>query len=48
LRYVRPGEAPYVVQLPPGQTAAAVAGTGNTVAPRELWYSQLWKSINGG
>ncbi len=48
LRYVRPGEAPYVVQLPPGPTAAAVAGTGNTVAPRELWYGQLWKSINGG
>jgi hypothetical protein len=45
LRYVRPGEAPYVVQLPPGQTAAAVA---DTVVPRELWYGRLWKSINGG
>ncbi|MDQ4011508.1 MAG: septum formation initiator family protein [Actinomycetota bacterium] len=49
LRYVRPGEAPYVVQLPPGQTAAAaVAGPGSAVAPRELWYGRLWKSINGG
>ncbi|MDQ5856094.1 MAG: septum formation initiator family protein, partial [Actinomycetota bacterium] len=48
LRYVRPGEAPYVVQLPPGQTAAAVAGIGDTVVPRELWYGRLWKSINGG
>lgn len=48
LRYVRPGEAPYVVQLPPGQTTAAVIGTGNTIAPRELWYGRLWKSINGG
>jgi cell division protein FtsB len=48
LRYVRPGEAPYVVQLPPGQIAAAVAGPGSAVAPRELWYGRLWKSINGG
>ena len=48
LRYVRPGEAPYVVQLPPGETTAAVAGTGNTVAPGQLWYGRLWKSINGG
>lgn len=48
LRYVRPGEAPYVVQLPPGQTTAPAAGTGSTVAPRELWYGRLWKSINGG
>jgi hypothetical protein len=48
LRYVRPGEVPYVVQLPPGGTAAGVAGTGSAVAPRQLWYAELWKSINGG
>ncbi len=48
LHYVRPGEAPYVVQLPPGQTAAGFAGTGSAVVPTELWYSELWKSINGG
>jgi cell division protein FtsB len=45
LRYVRPGEAPYLVQLPPGQ-AAAVAGDNPRPAP--LWYAQLWKSINSG
>ena len=45
LHYVRPGEAPYVVQLPPGATAAA---TGNAVVPSQLWYAELWKSINGG
>ena len=45
LRYVRPGEAPYLVQLPPGQ-AAAVAGGNPPPAP--LWYTQLWKSINSG
>jgi cell division protein FtsB len=43
LRYVRPGEAPYLVQLPPGQ-AAAVAG--GVPPPAPLWYTQLWKSIN--
>ncbi len=48
LRYVRPGEAPYVVQLPPGQPVAAVTGTGSAVVPKELWYGQLWKSINSG
>jgi cell division protein FtsB len=45
LRYVRPGEAPYVVQLPPGGTAAV---TDSAVVPRQLWYTELWKSINGG
>lgn len=46
LRYVRPGEAPYLVQLPPG--AIAAAGTGHAEAARQLWYAELWKSINGG
>ena len=45
LRYVRPGEAPYVVQLPPSRPAA---GTDRAVVPRQLWYTELWKSINGG
>jgi len=44
LRYVRPGEAPYLVQLPPG--AVPTAGTGHTEAPRRLWYTELWKAIN--
>ncbi|HEV7453332.1 MAG TPA: septum formation initiator family protein [Pseudonocardiaceae bacterium] len=46
LRYVRPGEAPYLVQLPPG--AIAAAGTGNAEVARQLWYAELWKSINSG
>ena len=45
LRYVRPGEAPYLVQLPPGQ---AVAVAGGVPASGPPWYSQLWKSINSG
>lgn len=50
LRYVRPGEAPYVVQLPPGQTVADPPGTSVAVLPppRPLWYAELWKSINSG
>src|SRR5262249_3846384 len=44
LRYIRPGEAPYLVQLPPGGTDAAAAGTPG--APAQPWYDQLWKSIN--
>ena len=46
LRYVRPGEAPYLVQLPPGETVVAAAGGAH--APTRPWYDQLWKSINNG
>ena len=46
LRYVRPGEAPYLVQLPPGKTGVAAAGGAR--APTRPWYDQLWKSINNG
>lgn len=45
LRYVRPGEAPYLVQLPPGGTVAVAGGVPSPVPP---WYTQLWKSINNG
>ncbi|MBV8994494.1 MAG: septum formation initiator family protein [Pseudonocardiales bacterium] len=45
LRYVRPGEAPYLVQLPPGEAVAVAGGVPSPAAP---WYSQLWKSINSG
>ncbi|MGH3795451.1 MAG: FtsB family cell division protein [Pseudonocardiaceae bacterium] len=43
LRYVRPGETPYVVQLPP---AAPTPRTDDT--SREPWYTWLWDSIAGG
>jgi cell division protein FtsB len=43
LRYVRPGEAPYLVQLPPGGTVAASGGVPAAGSP---WYAELWKSIN--
>lgn len=46
LRYVRPGEAPYLVQFPSGGMVAAVAG--RVPAPTQPWYGQLWKAINSG
>lgn len=43
LRYVRPGEVPYVVQLPPtAPPPLAVPGPGRPPAP---WYDRLWKSV---
>ncbi|PZS40472.1 MAG: hypothetical protein DLM62_02710 [Pseudonocardiales bacterium] len=49
LRYVLPGEAPYLVQLPPGTIAAGGAGgTGTIGSSAPPWYGQLWKSINSG
>ncbi|MGH3717465.1 MAG: FtsB family cell division protein [Pseudonocardiaceae bacterium] len=46
LRYVLPGQAPYLVQLPPGMTGVAAAGGGQAFA--QPWYGRLWKSINNG
>ena len=46
LRYVRPGEAPYLVQLPPSTTVTA--GSDSVPMPTQPWYGQLWKSINSG
>jgi cell division protein FtsB len=49
LRYVLPGQAPYLVQLPPGTIATGDTDANGTVqASAQLWYSQLWKSINNG
>jgi cell division protein FtsB len=49
LRYVLPGEAPYLVQLPPGTVATdSAGGTGTVHSSVQPWYGQLWKSINSG
>ncbi len=45
LRYVHPGETPYLVQLPP---ATPAVDAGRVQAPNQPWYSGLWKSINNG
>lgn len=48
LGYVRPGETPYIVQVPdtpsPGPSAQAQAPPASP-AP---WYSELWNSVSGG
>jgi len=46
LRYVLPGQAPYLVQLPPGPTGAAGPSSGQTST--QPWYGRLWKSIDNG
>ncbi len=47
LRYVMPGETPYVVQLP---GAVAVRAAGTPAQPQvagQSWYQTLWNSIVG-
>jgi cell division protein FtsB len=45
LRYVLPGQAPYIVQLPSG---GIVAASAPVPGPTRVWYAQLWTSINSG
>ncbi|MHA6801139.1 FtsB family cell division protein [Bounagaea algeriensis] len=46
LGYVRPGETPYMVHVPP---AEATADSDGSAAEHEdvPWYEQLWKSVRG-
>lgn len=44
LGYVRPGETPYVVQLP---SDVAVAVSGSDAAAHALWYDRLWSEVRG-
>ncbi|SHG55983.1 FtsB family cell division protein [Streptoalloteichus hindustanus] len=45
LRFVRPGETPYVVQLPPSQQARPTQHQPE--GERAEWYTELWNSISG-
>lgn len=45
LRYVQPGQTPYVVQLP---AAATDPGPGSDDQPKDPWFTRLWESIAGG
>jgi cell division protein FtsB len=45
LRYVRPGETPYVVQLPAPPPKPSTGGPDPADGP---WFSRLWESIVGG
>jgi cell division protein FtsB len=44
LRYVRPGETPYIVQLP-SSTPPAPPAREPRAGAADPWYDQLWKSI---
>lgn len=44
LRYVRPGETPYVVQLPAPPPSPGTSGDANSEGP---WLTRLWESIVG-
>uniref|UniRef100_UPI000365D568 FtsB family cell division protein n=1 Tax=Actinoalloteichus spitiensis TaxID=252394 RepID=UPI000365D568 len=46
LGYVRPGETPYIVQLPPGQEPSEREDEEDDDQD-QAWYSRLWNSITG-
>lgn len=48
LRYVKPGETPYVVQLPEDQPVAQPQQPGPQQAPAGSWYENLWSQVSGG
>ncbi|WP_084144705.1 FtsB family cell division protein [Amycolatopsis jejuensis] len=48
LRYVKPGEAPYMVQLPEDKPGAAAAQPGPQEVPQGSWYDNLWAQVSGG
>ncbi|WP_344867752.1 FtsB family cell division protein [Amycolatopsis ultiminotia] len=48
LRYVKPGETPYIVQLPEDQPAAPPQQTGPQEVPEGSWYENLWNQVSGG
>jgi cell division protein FtsB len=46
LGFVKPGDIPFQVQLPPGATVSAQPGTdAATSAKNEPWYTSLWHTI---
>ncbi|WP_020670332.1 FtsB family cell division protein [Amycolatopsis nigrescens] len=47
LRYVMPGETPFMVQLPEDKAQAQQPIPGEQAQPQGAWYEQLWKSITG-
>jgi cell division protein FtsB len=47
LRYVMPGETPYVVQLPGGSPLPSAGVTAVRPGAAPSWYQALWNSIVG-
>ncbi|MEU3273560.1 septum formation initiator family protein [Saccharomonospora sp. NPDC006951] len=48
LRYVMPGETPYMVQLPEDKEQEQRPEDGDQAAPQGAWYERLWDSVNSG
>jgi cell division protein FtsB len=46
LRYVMPGETPYLVQLPEDVPDAGTAPDARKQIATQTWYTNLWDSIN--
>lgn len=46
LRFVMPGETPYIVQLPE-QNAASHPPLAGRSAPEGAWYERMWKQATG-
>ncbi|MQA09720.1 MAG: septum formation initiator family protein [Pseudonocardiaceae bacterium] len=48
LRYVMPGETPYIVQLPGDRGEGGGESTEPPRAPGRAWYEELWSDVTGG
>jgi cell division protein FtsB len=48
LRYVRPGETPYVVELPGDHDGQDSGAPAKQAPQQQSWYEQLWDSVTGG
>jgi cell division protein FtsB len=48
LRYVKPGETPYVVQLPGDGTTQQGGEHLKAQPPQGTWYENMWGSVSGG
>ena len=48
LRYVKPGETPYIVQLPEDKAPDAAPQPGEQPATGGSWYENLWAQVSGG
>jgi cell division protein FtsB len=48
LRYVKPGETPYIVQLPEDKAPDAAPQPGQQQVPDGSWYENLWNQVSGG
>ncbi|WP_158889324.1 FtsB family cell division protein [Amycolatopsis anabasis] len=47
LRYVMPGETPYMVQLPEDKPASQPQAPGQQSIPLGAWYERLWRGVAG-